>query len=65
MLAFAEQKENEKKKIYKLYRDKNNKCSKMAWNIKLKNDKLDIIKRKNEYMKILICKLMKENNILK
>ena len=37
----------------------------MAWNIKLKNDKLDIIKRKNEYMKILICKLMKENNILK
>ena len=65
MLAFAEQKENEKKKIYKLYRDQNNKCSKMAWNIKLKNDKLDIIKRKNEYMKILICKLMKENNILK
>ena len=28
-------------------------------------DKLERIKRKNEYLKILICKLMKENNNLK
>ena len=29
-----------------------------------KKDKLERIKRKNEYLKILICKLMKENNNL-
>ena len=60
-----EQKENEKKKIYKLYNEKNIKCSNLANNIKQKKEKLDIIKKKNEYMKILICKLIKESNILK
>ena len=33
--------------------------------MKANKDKLDIIKRKNENLKILICKLMKGNNILK
>ena len=37
----------------------------LAEKIKNNKDKLERIKRKNEYLKILICKLMKENNNLK
>ena len=33
--------------------------------IKRKQEKLERIRKKNENMKILICKLMKENNIFK
>ena len=64
-MSFLEQKEIEKKKIIKLYNEKYIKCSNMASNVTQKKDKLDIIRRKNEYLKKLICKLMKENNILK
>ena len=60
-----EQKEIEKKKMYKLYNEKYIKCSNMVINLTQKKDKLDIIKRKNAYLKKLICKLMKENNIMK
>ena len=60
-----EQKEIEKKKMYKLYNEKYIKCSNMVMNLTQKKDKLDIIKRKNAYLKKLICKLMKENNIMK
>ena len=64
-MSFLEQKEIEKKKIIKLYNEKYIKCSNMASNMTQKKEKLDIIRRKNEYLKKLICKLMKENNILK
>jgi len=64
-LSFLEQKEIEKKKMYKLYNEKSIKCSNMVMNLTQKKDKLDIIKRKNAYLKKLICKLMKENNIMK
>ena len=37
----------------------------MAVNVTQKKDKLDIIRRKNDNLKKLICKLMKETNILK
>ena len=60
-----EQKEIEKKKMYKLYNEKYIKCSNVVMNLTQKKDKLDIIKRKNAYLKKLICKLMKENNIMK
>ena len=60
-----EQKEIEKKKMYKLYNEKYIKCSNVVMNLTQKKDKLDIIKIKNEYLKKLICKLMKENNIMK
>ena len=60
-----EQKEIEKKKIYKLYNEKYIKFSNLAYELKNNNNKLDIIRKKNEYMKILICKLIKENNALK
>ena len=64
-MSFLEQKEIEKKKMYKLYNEKSIKCSNMVMNLTQKKDKLDIIKRKNAYLKKLICKLMKENNIMK
>ena len=37
----------------------------MALNIKIKKDKLDTIRRKNDYLKKLICKIMKEKNVFK
>ena len=60
-----EQKEIEKKKIYKLYNEKYRNCSNIAEKVKKNKEKLDIIKRKNQNLKILICKLMKENNNIK
>ena len=51
--------------MYKLYNEKSIKCTNMIMNLTQKKDKLDIIKRKNAYLKKLICKLMKENNIMK
>jgi hypothetical protein len=64
-LATLEQKEIEKKKIYKLYNEKYRNCSNIAEKVKKNKEKLDIIKRKNQNLKILICKLMKENNNIK
>jgi hypothetical protein len=37
----------------------------MAMNVKQKKYKLETIRRKNEYLKKLICKIMKENNVFK
>ena len=65
LLHFLEQKEVEKKNIYKKYNEKYIKCSDMALNIKIKKDKLDTIRRKNDYLKKLICKIMKEKNVFK
>ena len=60
-----EQKEIEKKKMNKLYNEKYIKYSTLVNNVKQKKDKLDIIKKKNEYMKKIICNLMKESNMSK
>lgn len=60
-----QQKEIEKKKIYKKYNEKFIKYSDMAMNVKQKKYKLETIRRKNEYLKKLICKIMKENNVFK
>ena len=64
-MAVLEQKEIEKRKIYKLYNEKFNKLSNLACKIKNNKDKLDLVKKKNENMKKLICKLIKENDALK
>ena len=64
-MAILEQKEIEKKKIYKLYNEKYIKLTNLACKIKNNKDKLDLVKKKNENMKKLICKLIKENNALK
>ena len=64
-MATLEQKEIEKKKIYKLYNEKYRNFSNIAEKVKKNKEKLDIIKRKNQNLKILICKLMKENNNIK
>ena len=64
-MAVLEQKEIEKRKIYKLYNEKFNKLSNLVFKIKNNKDKLDLVKKKNENMKKLICKLIKENNFLK
>ena len=59
------QEENEKKKIYDLYKEKYHKHYDYWEKVKQKKDKLDRIKRKNENLKKLICQIMKENNIFK
>ena len=64
-MATLEQKEIEKKKIYELYNEKYRNCSNIAEKVKKNKEKLDIIKKKNQNLKILICKLMKENNNIK
>ena len=47
------------------YEEKLIKCYKMEANVKKNKDKLDRIRNKNQKLKILICKLMKENAFLK
>ena len=64
-MATLEQKEIEKKKIYKLFSEKYKNCSIIVGKVKQNKEKLDRIKRKNQNLKILICKLMKENNNIK
>ena len=49
----------------KLYNEKLHNNLNYEEKIKRKQEKLERIRRKNENMKILICKLMKENNIFK
>ena len=60
-----EQKEIEKKKLYKLYNEKYIKLSNLAYKLKNNKDKFELVRKKNEYMKILICKLIRENNVMK
>ncbi len=64
-MATLEQKEIEKKKMNKLYNEKLHNNLNYEEKIKRKQEKLERIRKKNENMKILICKLMKENNIFK
>ena len=64
-MASLRQKENEKKKIYELYKEKYHTHYEYCEKVKQKKDKLDRIKRKNENLKILICQIMKKNNIFK
>ena len=65
LLTCLKQKEIEKKNKYKLYSEKYHNNVNLCEKVKQKKDKLDIIKRKNENLKIIICKLMKEKNIFK
>ena len=58
------QKEIEKKKVYRLYNEKYRENINCYEKMKKNFEKYNKIRRKNENMKILICKLMKENNIL-
>ena len=64
-MATLDQKEIEKKKIFKLFNEKYKNCANVAQKVKQNKEKLDRIKRKNQNLKILICKLMKENNNIK
>ena len=64
-MATLEQKEIEKKKIFKLFNEKYKNYANIAQKVKQNKEKLDRIKRKNQNLKILICKLMKENNNIK
>ena len=65
MLSTLERKESEKKRLNKICDEKYHKSMNLAEKINHNKNKLERIKRKNEYLKILICKLMKENNNLK
>ena len=55
-----EKKEMEKKSVLQIYNQKLNNYSKIKGKVKENKEKLDIIRRKNEYLKLLICKLMKD-----
>jgi len=59
-LALLEKKEMEKKSVLQIYNQKLNNYSKIKGKVKENKEKLDIIRRKNEYLKLLICKLMKD-----
>ena len=55
-----EKKEMEKKSVLQIYNQKLNNYSKIKGKVKENKEKLDMIRRKNEYLKLLICKLMKD-----
>ena len=55
-----EKKEMEKKSVLQIYNQKLNNYSKIKGKVKENKEKLDIIRRKNENLKLLICKLMKD-----
>ena len=55
-----ETKEMEKKSVLQIYNQKLNNYSKIKGKVKENKEKLDMIRRKNEYLKLLICKLMKD-----
>ena len=59
-MALLEKKEMEKKSVLQIYNQKLNNYSKIKGKVKENKEKLDIIRRKNEYLKLLICKLMKD-----
>ena len=60
LLALLEKKEMEKKSVLQIYNQKLNNYSKIKGKVKENKEKLDMIRRKNEYLKLLICKLMKD-----
>ena len=59
-MALLEKKEKEKKTVHQVYNQKLINYSKVKEKVKENKEKLDMIRRKNEYLKLLICKLMKD-----
>ena len=59
-MALLEKKEKEKKTVLQIYNQKLINYSKVKGKVKENKEKLDMIRRKNEYLKLLICKLMKD-----
>ena len=59
-MALLDKKEKEKKAAIQIYNKKMINYGNIKTKLKNNKEKLDVIKRKNEYMKLLICKLMKE-----
>jgi len=57
-LTLLDKKEKEKKEVIKIYNQKMINYANIKSKIRDNKEKLDIIRRKNEYMKLLICKLM-------
>ena len=57
-MALLDKKEKERKAVNQIYQQKMNNYSEIKTKIKNNKEKLDVIRRKNEYMKLLICKLM-------
>ena len=55
LLSLLEKKENDKKEVIQIYNQKMINYANMKEKLKDNKQKLDIIKRKNEYMKLLIC----------
>ena len=60
LLALLEKKENDKKAVMQIYNQKMINYSNIKETLKDNKEKLDIIRRKNEYMKLLICRLMNQ-----
>jgi len=60
-LALLDKKENERKAILQIHNQKMINYANLKEKLKDNKEKLDLIRRKNEYMKLLICKLMNEN----
>ena len=60
-LAILDKKEKEKKAIMQIYNQKWINYQNLKFKIKNNKEKLDTIRRKNEYMKMLICKIISEN----
>ena len=57
-MTLLDKKEKERKAVNQIYQQKMNNYSEIKTKIKNNKEKLDVIRRKNEYMKLLICKLM-------
>ena len=61
LLDILDKKENERKEILQIHNQKMINYANIKEKLRDNKEKLDIIRTKNEYMKLLICKLMKEN----
>ena len=59
-MALLDKKENERKAVLQIHNQKMINYANIKEKLKDNKEKLDLIRRKNEYMKLLICKLMKE-----
>ena len=59
-MSLLEKKESDKKALIQIYNKKLINYSNLKTKISENKEKLDLIRRKNEYMKLLICKLMNE-----
>ncbi len=57
-MTLLEKKEKEKNAAIQLYNKKMINYANIKKKIKNNKEKLEVIRRKNEYMKLLICKLM-------